>query len=116
MLHDGAIDFVMKGLFYDEMDESHGWRQPEISLWTLCLIQGILGALGVHRYAQGMRHGAQGLARREELYWLFRDKRTGVGTCDWICVQLGIDRQWLKGWVFQNRHRLRNHQYRIHKQ
>lgn len=116
MLRDGASDFVLRGLFYDEMDESHGWRQPEISLWTLCLIHGILGALGVHRYAQGMRNGMPDLARKEEAYWLFRDKRNGVGTCNWICGQLGIDRKWLKGWVFQNRHRLRSHQYRIYKQ
>jgi hypothetical protein len=116
MLKDGAIDFVVKGLFYDEIDLSQGWKQPEINLWTLCLIQGIYGALGVHRYAQGMRHGAQDLARREERYWLFRDKRTGVGSCEWVCEQLGIDRQWLKSFVFANRHRLKSTQYRIVKQ
>jgi hypothetical protein len=82
-------------------------KQPELKLWAVCLAQAIAGAVGLIR--------CNDLSRwyREDRYWLFRDRRTVVGSCHWICEVLEIDRKELLTFVWKNRHVLRRSPYRL---
>ena len=82
-------------------------RQPELKLWAVCLSQGIAGAVGIVR-CNDLRAW-----RKEDRFWLFRDRRRAVGSCAWICEYLEIDRRELITFVWKNRHVLRRSPYRL---
>lgn len=82
-------------------------KQPEAKLWAVCLAQAIAGAVGLVRCREVRRW------TNKDRYWLFRDERHRVGSCSWICETLGIDRKRLIRFVFENRHILRDHPYRM---
>lgn len=82
-------------------------RQPELKMWAVCLAQAIAGAIGLIRSNDLKRW------REDDRYWLFRDKRTGVGSCQWVCDMLKIDRKRLITFVWKNRHVLRKNPYRL---
>lgn len=73
-------------------------RTPELTLWTLCLIHGVAVSLGGYRSPKLRK------IVPKDRFWLFRDNRRYVGSCAWICEQLGVDRGRLISHVFRNRH------------
>jgi hypothetical protein len=82
-------------------------RQPELKLWAVCLSQAIASAVGLIR-CNDMRAWGD-----EDRYWLFRDQRRVVGSCQWVCEVLEIDRKELLTFVWKNRHVLRKSPYRL---
>jgi len=82
-------------------------RQPEARMWAVCLSQGICGAIGLVRC-----HAVRNYRSRDR-YWLFRDKRETVGSCQWICDLLEIDRKELLTFVWRNRWVLKREPYRL---
>lgn len=82
-------------------------RQPEARMWAVCLSQAICGAVGLVRCHAVRKY------RGRDRYWLFRDRRNCVGSCQWICDLLEIDRKWLVAFVWKNRWVLRRNPYRL---
>ena len=82
-------------------------KQPELKLWAVCLAQAIAGAIGLIRCNDVRRW------RKDDRYWLIRDKRSVVGSCQWICEALEIDRKELVTFVWKHRHELRRSPYRL---
>jgi hypothetical protein len=102
-LPEGQIE--LKVLFPIEVGE---WllRQPECKLWAVCLTQAVASCVGL-RANDFRRH------RHLDRYWLFRDQRNCVGSCNWICDLLELDRKRLISFVYRNRHVLAGHPYRM---
>jgi hypothetical protein len=82
-------------------------RQPELRMWAVCLSQAIAGAVGLIRCDELKSY------RSLDRYWLIRDKRQVVGSCNWICEMLGVSRAELVSFVWKNRHVLRRNPYRL---
>jgi hypothetical protein len=74
---------------------------PEAKMWAYCLSQAIANALGNPRGEELRRY------RDRDRFWLFRDDRRYVGSCQWVCDLLGISRRDLLNGVFKKRHYLR---------
>lgn len=74
---------------------------PEAKMWGYCLSQAIANALGNPRVEELRRY------RHRDRFWLLRDNRRHVGSCQWICDLLGINRRDLVIGVFRKRHLLK---------
>lgn len=84
-----------------------GPNQPEIRLWTVCLSHAIATTVGL------IRCDALKLYRARDRRWLISDRRVGVGSCNWVCDVLGLDRKELVTFVWKNRHALRKDPLRL---
>ena len=82
-------------------------KEPEARMWAYCLTQGIATALGSYRTTDLSRWGSQ------DRFWFLKDERWNVGSCNWICQLLGLDRKRLIRHVFKNRHTLRKNPYKL---
>ncbi len=74
---------------------------PEAKMWAYSLAQAIANSLGNPRVKELTKF------KEKDRFWLLRDNRRYVGSCNWVCDLLGIDRRQLIRGVFKRRHELR---------
>jgi len=84
-----------------------GPNRPEVRMWTVCLSQAIATTVGL------IRCDALRLYRARDRRWLISDRRMDVGSCNWVCDVLGLDRKELVSFVWKNRHELRKDPLRL---